>query len=51
MKLHKGGGEQADLSALNFARKYGYDRLGEVAKLHFKNTEKVKELLDQSSSK
>ena len=51
IKLHKGGGEQADLSALNFVRRFGMNRLNEVAKLHFKNTEKVKELLEQSSSK
>ena len=41
MTFHKGGGKQADESAREFVRKYGMERLNEVAKLHFRNTEKL----------
>lgn len=40
--LHKGAGEPVDRAAVEFARLYGFDRLGSVAKLHFKNTAKVR---------
>lgn len=42
MKINKGGGTPADQSAKEFVKKYGFERLGEVAKLHFKNTEKLR---------
>lgn len=42
MTFHKGGGAKADQSASLFVQKFGFDKLGEVAKLHFKNTEKLK---------
>ncbi len=38
----KGGGLQADECAKEFIQKYSFDRLHEVAKMHFKNTEKLK---------
>ena len=42
LKFAKGAGEIADACALNFARRYGFERLIEVAKIHFKNTENLK---------
>ncbi len=37
----KGSGAPADQCAKEFVRLYGKEKLGEVAKLHFKNTEKL----------
>ncbi|MBP3399766.1 MAG: ribonuclease HIII [Erysipelotrichaceae bacterium] len=42
MTFHKGSGAQADKSAKEFVEKYGFDALKKTAKLHFKNTEKIK---------
>ncbi|MDP6538054.1 MAG: ribonuclease HIII [Planctomycetota bacterium] len=39
--LRKGAGTPADLAGVEFARLHGVAALGEVAKLHFKNTGKV----------
>lgn len=39
--LAKGAGEPADRAARRFIALHGLDKLGEVAKLHFKNTQKV----------
>lgn len=39
--LAKGGGAPADRSARRFVELHGRDALGEVAKLHFKNTSKL----------
>ena len=41
MTFHKGSGEKADETALKFVSTYGFDALHQVAKLHFKNTEKI----------
>ncbi|MBQ6221149.1 MAG: ribonuclease HIII [Solobacterium sp.] len=41
MVFEKGGGSPADQSASEFVRRYGMERLHEVAKIHFKNTEKI----------
>ena len=41
MKFAKGAGAPADRCAAEFVQKYGKEKLGEVAKLHFKNTEKL----------
>ena len=41
LTFHKGGGAQADASAREFVKKYGIEKLHQVAKLHFKNTEKL----------
>lgn len=38
----KGSGDKVDVVAQEFVERYGFDRLGEVAKLHFKNTEKIR---------
>ena len=45
MKLPLGASNQVIAAALEFCRKYGFDRLGEVAKLHFVTTEKVRQAL------
>lgn len=42
MTFHKGGGAKADASAKEFVNKYGFEKLNEVAKLHFKNTDKLR---------
>lgn len=42
MTFQKGGGTQADECAKEFVQKYSFERLHEVAKMHFKNTEKLK---------
>lgn len=42
MTFNKGGGALADESAAQFVKRYGFDALHQVAKLHFKNTEKLK---------
>lgn len=45
MELPKGAGARVDTAARKFVERYTEKRLGEVAKLHFKNTAKVKQLL------
>lgn len=42
MKFQKGAGDKVDQCAKEFVQKYGFDALSKVAKLHFKNTEKLK---------
>ena len=42
MEFAKGSGSPADRCAAEFIRRHGKEKLGEVAKLHFKNTEKLK---------
>ena len=42
MNLPKGSGDKVDIVAQAFVERYGFDRLGEIAKLHFKNTEKIR---------
>lgn len=42
--LHKGAGEEVDRDALLFIEKFGMNHLHEIAKLHFKNTEKIRNL-------
>ena len=42
MTLPKGSGDKVDVVAQEFVERYGFDRLGEVAKLHFKNPEKIR---------
>jgi len=41
MTFHKGGGQKADESAMQFVKQHGFEQLNKVAKLHFKNTEKI----------
>ena len=47
MTLPKGSGDKVDIVAQAFVERYGLERLGEIAKLHFKNTEKAKKLLER----
>lgn len=46
MPILKGAGENVDKQALEIVKKYGYDKLKDIAKLNFKNTDKIK-LLDE----
>lgn len=41
----KGAGAKVDQSGVQFVERYGWDPLSDVAKLHFKNTEKIKHML------
>jgi len=41
LELRKGAGEPVDQAAAHFVRQHGRDALGRVAKLHFKNTQKI----------
>ena len=50
LSFHKGAGEETDKDAYIFVNKYGLERLKEVAKLLFKNTEKVKETITKKAS-
>ena len=43
--LFKGAGENVDNQALEIIEKYGFDKLKEIAKMNFKNTEKIKDKL------
>jgi ribonuclease HIII len=40
--LHKGAGEPTDRSARAFVKLHGFEALGRVAKVHFKNTQKIR---------
>ena len=42
MHFAKGSGKPADICAAQFVERYGFDALKETAKLHFKNTERLK---------
>ena len=42
MTLPKGSGDKVDIVAQAFVERYGFERLGEISKLHFKNTEKIR---------
>ena len=43
MKLPKGASQMVDETAKKIVEQYGFEKLKEVAKLNFKNTEKIKE--------
>ena len=40
-ELHKGAGAPVDEVGVELARTEGFDAMGRVAKLHFKNSEKI----------
>lgn len=42
--LPKGASNKVDEIGVKIVKKYGFDKLNEIAKLNFKNTEKIKEL-------
>ena len=44
----KGAGPLVDQSALEFALEYGWEELPKVAKMNFKNTERVREAFNQN---
>ena len=46
LPLPKGAGEAVDKIGAELVQKYGFDKLRDVAKLNFKNTDKIKELID-----
>lgn len=46
MLLPKGAGTAVDEKAALIVKKYGFDKLNEIAKMNFKNTDKVKALID-----
>ncbi len=46
MKLTKGASEKVDQDAAAFVKKYGFEELRNIAKLHFKNTENVRNLIN-----
>ena len=45
--LPKGASDKVDLIGVEIVKKYGIDKLKEIAKLNFKNTEKIKNLIDK----
>lgn len=48
MFLPKGAGAKVDEVGAKIVLKYGIDKLGSIAKLNFKNTEKIKELVSKN---
>ncbi len=48
LPLPKGASAAVDQAAAQIVRKYDFNKLNMVAKIHFKNTEKIKALLDDS---
>ena len=44
MLLPKGASSLVDEKGLEIVKKYGFDKLNEIAKINFKNTEKIKEM-------
>ena len=46
MFLVKGASDKVDEQGLQIVKKYGFEKLSEVAKLNFKNTEKIKVKLE-----
>ena len=45
MPLIKGASSETDACAVEFVRKYGWEELQKVAKMHFANTKKIRELV------
>ena len=45
--LPKGASDKVDEVGLKIVNKYGIDKLKDIAKLNFKNTEKIKNLLNK----
>lgn len=43
----KGASDKVDEIGVKIVNKYGFDKLNEIAKLNFKNTEKIKELISK----
>lgn len=47
MLIPKGASDKVDEVAIKVANKYGFDKLNEFVKLNFKNTDKIKKLLNK----
>ena len=45
--LPKGASDKVDLVGVEIVKKYGIEKLNEIAKLNFKNTEKIKSLINK----
>lgn len=45
--LPKGASDKVDLVGSQIVKKYGFDKLSEIAKLNFKNTEKIKNIINK----
>lgn len=48
MNLLKGASNKVDEQGLEIVKQYGFDKLKECAKLNFKNTQKIKEMLKEN---
>lgn len=48
ISLPKGASSKVDEVGIEIVKKYGFDKLKEIAKLNFKNTDKIKENLKES---
>lgn len=44
--LYKGAGFDVDKQGIEIVKKYGFNKLNDIAKLNFKNTEKIKSQLN-----
>ena len=49
MPLKKGAGLEVDQQGAEIIKKYGESKLYGIAKLNFKNTEKIRKLLEKKS--
>jgi ribonuclease HIII len=47
--LPKGAGPNVDRAAAEYCRKHGYDNLAMVAKLHFKNSKRVSDIISRNT--
>ena len=47
MTIPKGAGQNVDEAGVEIVKKYGLNKLTSIAKLNFKNTEKIKDLLNR----
>ena len=45
INLLKGSNEEVDYVGLEYVKKYGFDKLNKVAKLNFRNTDKIRKLM------
>ena len=45
--LPKGASDKVDATGLKIVKKYGINKLSDIAKLNFKNTDKIKELAER----
>ena len=46
--LPKGASDKVDLIGLKIVKKFGFNKLKEIAKLSFKNTDKIKQLYENN---